>query len=226
MSRRILIVEDDDPLALLLADNLRYEGFVVERTRTVPETVSRLPSFAPDLVLLDLMLPGGDGLEICRELARRPNKPPIIIVSARGRKEDKILGLDVGADDYVAKPFDIDELLARVRAVLRRREPPRVEHLTLGEVEVVFKARTATRAGRPLALGDRDFQILEYFAERVGKLVTRDDLLRDVWGYRGDPPLTRAVDIAIARLRRKVEPDPREPRHIRTVHGDGYCLTL
>jgi DNA-binding response OmpR family regulator len=218
VSRRILIVEDDDALARLLGDNLRYEGFLVERARTVAEASGLLASFGPDLLLLDLMLPGGDGLEICRELARRPRKPPVIIVSARGRKEDKVLGLDLGADDYVSKPFDLDELLARIRAVLRRGEPPRVERLTLGEVEIDFVARTATRAGRPLAFSHREFEILQYLAARAGKLVTRDELLQAVWGYR-EAPLTRAVDIAIARLRRKIDPP-----FIRTLHGDGYCL--
>jgi DNA-binding response OmpR family regulator len=224
MSRRILIVEDDDALARLLTDNLCYEGFTVERTRDVPETMARLPVFAPDLLLLDLMLPVGDGLEICRELARRPARPPILILSARGRKEDKILGLDLGADDYVAKPFDLEELLARIRAVLRRREPPLLEGVTLGEIVIDFKTRSATRGGRPLPLGHRDLQILQYLGERTGKMVSRDELLKAVWGYR-EAPLTRAVDIAIARLRRKIEPDPREPRYIRTLHGDGYCLT-
>ena len=224
MSRRVLIVEDDDGFARLLLDNLRYEGFDVERARNVPECLKALAAFAPHLILLDLMLAGGDGLDICRHLAQQKDKPPIIIISARGRKEDKILGLDLGADDYLAKPFDVDELLARIRAVLRRREPPKVERLAMGEVEVHFPTQTATRAGRPLTLRHRDFQLLQHFAQRPGKLVTRDELLREVWGYR-DPPLTRAVDIAITRLRRKIEPDPSAPRYIRTLHGDGYCLT-
>jgi DNA-binding response OmpR family regulator len=150
-------------------------------------------------------------------------KPPIIILSARGRKEDKVRGLDLGADDYVAKPFDIDELLARIRAVLRRREPPPFQRLRLGDVVIDFTTRTATRAGRPLALSHRELQILRYLGERAGKLVTRDELLREVWGYR-EAPLTRAVDIAMRRLRQKVEPDPSEPRYIKTLHGDGYCL--
>ena len=223
MSRRILIVEDDDALARLLADNLRFEGFTVERARDVPETLHRLQSFTPDLVLLDLMLPVGDGLEICRELSARPAKPPIIILSARGRKEDKVRGLDLGADDYVAKPFDIDELLARIRAVLRRREPPPFRRMRLGDVVIDFTTRTATKAERPLAFSHRELQILRYLGERAGKLVTRDELLREVWGYR-EAPLTRAVDIAMRRLRQKVEPDPSEPRYIKTLHGDGYCL--
>ena len=124
----------------------------------------------------------------------------------------------------MAKPFDIDELLARLRAVLRRREPSALERLQLGEVSVDFEARTATRGGRPLALTHRELAILRHLGERAGKLVTRDELLRAVWGYE-DPPLTRAVDIAIARLRRKIEPDPREPRFVKTLHSDGYCLT-
>jgi DNA-binding response OmpR family regulator len=224
MSRRILIVEDDEAMARLLVDNLRFEGFAVEHARDVPETLSRLQSFAPDLVLLDLMLPGGDGLDICERLARQPERLPVIIVSARNKQEDKLRGLNVGADDYVTKPFDIAELLARIRAVLRRHDPY-PEQLALGDVVVDFKTRAATRAGGPLPLTHKELQVLQYLAEHAGRLVSRDDLLKAVWGYR-DVPLTRAVDIVIARLRRKIEPDFHQPRFIKTLHGDGYCLTL
>jgi len=222
---RILIVEDDEGLASMLAHNLHVEGHVGACARDVPKALRLLASFAPELVLLDLMLPGGDGLEICRELARRPSRPAIIILSARGATHDKVRGLDLGADDYLAKSFDLQELLARVRAALRRFEPSPLERLTLGEVVVDFGTWSATRGGEPLALSHREFQILRHLGERAGKPVSRDELLRDVWGYR-EPPNTRAVDIAIKRLREKVEPDPRQPRFIRTLHGDGYCLIL
>jgi two-component system response regulator VicR len=219
----VLIVEDDDALARLLGDNLRYEGFTVERARDVPEAVRLLHSFAPDVVLLDLTLPGGDGLDICRELARQPAPPSIIILSARAQTQDKVLGLHLGADDYVTKPFEFDELLERIRAKLRRRES-RLERLTLGEAEFDFKKETAMRNGVALTLSHREFQVLQYLAEHAGRLVTRDELLRAVWGYR-EAPVTRAVDIVVLRLRSKIEPDPTHPRYIRTRHGDGYCLT-
>jgi DNA-binding response OmpR family regulator len=223
MSRRVLVVEDDDALARVLCDNLVYDGFAVERTADAPGALAMVRSFVPDLVLLDLMLPGGDGFEVCRELAGRPSRPPIVILSARGRQQDKVRGLRLGADDYVAKPFDLEELLARIHAVLRRGES-RLERLALGDVVVDFQKKAAWRSGSELPLSHRELQVLQHLAERAGRVVTRDELLQAVWGYR-ETPLTRAVDIAVARLRRKIEPDPRHPRFIRTLHGDGYCLT-
>ena len=222
MTRRVLIVEDDDAMARLLHDNLVYEGFAVARAGDAPEALRQVQVFAPDLVLLDLMLPGGDGFEICRELSSRVPRPPVIILSARSQNDDKVRGLKLGADDYVTKPFELEELLARIDAVLRRRESP-VSQVTLGDVKVDFVRRTATRGGVPLTLSHRELQVLHYLAERAGKVVSRDELLKAVWGYR-DAPLTRAVDIVVARLRRKIEPDPRHPRFLRTMHGDGYSL--
>jgi len=223
MSKRVLIVEDDNAMARVLRDNLVYDGFLVECASDGPEALARVQTFSPDLILLDLMLPSTDGFEICQALSVRPARPPIIILSARGQQDDKVRGLKLGADDYVTKPFALEELLARVHAVLRRTET-KIEPLVLGDVVIDFKAQRATRKKAALELSHKEYQVLQHLAERAGKVVSRDELLQAVWGYR-EAPLTRTVDIFIARLRRKIEPDPRRPRFIRTSHGDGYCLT-
>ena len=223
MSKRILIIEDDASIARLVRDNLVFDGFVVETQADGREAYNHVRRFRPDLVLLDLMLPGIDGLGICRALGQSAERVPIIIISARTQKDDRVLGLEMGADDYVTKPFALDELLARVHAVLRRTQPDLAD-LVLGEIRVDFKRMRATRAGKALSLTDREVAVMRRLAERAGHVVSRDELLRIVWGYL-DTPVTRTVDNLIARLRRKIEPDPRQPRYIRTAHGDGYRLT-
>jgi len=223
MTKRILIVEDDNAMARLLSDNLKYEGFLVETCDSGRKTLAAVKRFTPDLLLLDVMLPHGpDGFEICRALNDGPNRIPVIILSARGQKEDRIRGLMLGADDYVTKPFALDELLARVHAVLRRTKP-RIDQLTLGNTVIDFRRLRASCGARPVELTDREFEILRCLAERAGNVVTRDELLHLVWGY-SDTPLTRTVDNFIFRLRHKLEPDPRHPTYIRKAYGDGYRL--
>jgi DNA-binding response OmpR family regulator len=223
MTKRVLIVEDDKAIARLLRDNLEYEGFVVETCDNGHEALATVKRFTPDLLLLDLMLPhGADGFEICRSLADGPTRVPVIILSARGLKEDRIRGLTLGADDYVTKPFALDELLARVHAVLRRTKPP-IDQLRLGNTVIDFRRLEAYCGAKRLELTDREFEILHCLAERAGHVVTRDELLRLVWGY-SDAPLTRTVDNFIFRLRHKLEPDPRHPTYIRKAYGDGYRL--
>jgi DNA-binding response OmpR family regulator len=177
----------------------------------------------PDLVLLDLMLPNGvDGFELCRSLSQGPDHTPVIIITARDHKEDRVRGLTLGADDYVVKPFALEELLARIHAVLRRTKP-RLDQMRLGNTLIDFRRlRVFTRNGE-IALTDREFGVLRYLAERAGAVVTRDELLRLVWGYE-DTPMTRTVDNVVFRLRHKLEPDPHHPQYIRTAHGDGYRL--
>jgi DNA-binding response OmpR family regulator len=222
-AKRVLIVEDDKAIARLLRDNLEYEGFVVETCDNGRDALPSVKRFTPDLLLLDLMLPhGADGFDICKALNESPTRVPVIILSARAQKEDRIKGLTLGADDYVTKPFALDELLARVHAVLRRTKPP-IETLRLGTSVIDFKRLTATRAGKKLELTDREFEILHCLAERAGHVVTRDELLHLVWGY-SDAPLTRTVDNFVFRLRHKLEVDPRRPTYIRTAYGDGYRL--
>ena len=223
MTKRILIVEDDNAMARLLSDNLKYEGFLVETCDSGRNALAVVKRFTPDLLLLDVMLPHGpDGFEICRALNDGPNRIPVIILSARGQKEDRIRGLMLGADDYVTKPFALDELLARVHAVLRRTKPP-IETLRLGNTVIDFKRLKAWNGSKTVELTDREFEILHCLAERAGHVVTRDELLHLVWGY-SDAPLTRTVDNFIFRLRHKLEPDPRHPTYIRKAYGDGYRL--
>jgi DNA-binding response OmpR family regulator len=215
-------VEDDRNLARVLSDNLTFEGYHVNWVGEGDAALVAIRSTPPDLILLDVMLPGRDGFELCVQL-RQGGRTPIIMLTARTQKADKLKGLDLGADDYITKPFDLDELMARIRAVLRRRGRASVERLKLGRVIVDFRALRAHSESRDLHLTHREFELLHYLAERPDRVVHRDELLREVWGYLAEPT-TRSVDLAIARLRKKIEEDPHRPRFIVTVHGDGYCL--
>jgi two-component system response regulator VicR len=222
---RVLVVEDDKAIGRLLVDNLQLDGFSVELCETGRDAFNALARFAPDLVLLDLMLPDGfDGLELCRSLSQRPAPIPVIILTARSEKEDRVRGLTMGADDYVVKPFALDELLARIHAVLRRARQ-RPESLKLGDTTIDFQRLQAVRGKREVVLTDREFEVLRHLAERAGSVVSRDELLHLVWGY-WDVPTTRTVDNFIFRLRAKIELDPHNPQFIHTVYGGGYRLTL
>jgi DNA-binding response OmpR family regulator len=222
MKKRILVVEDDTSLARVLRDNLTFDGFEVDWVTNGHSALNRCKVAAPDLVVLDIMLPDTNGFDLCGVL-RQGRHTPIIILTARGQKADKLRGLNLGADDYITKPFDLEEFLARVRAVLRRTRPS-VEGLSLGNVTIDFRAQHAAKGNQAIHLTHREFELLQYLAERQERVVYRNELLREVWGYP-DVPSTRSVDHAIARLRKKIESDPHHPRFIHTVHGDGYCLT-
>ena len=224
MKRRILVVEDDASLARVLCDNLVYEGFEVALAADGHRALKEHHIFKPDLVLLDLTLPGLDGFEVCRRLNQEQSGTGIIVLTARAQKEDKVQGLRLGADDYITKPFALDELLARVDAVLRRLHPAD-EGLVLGSLHIDFNRYSAERNNAKVAFSQREIEVLRYMSMRAGKVVTRDELLRNVWGYQ-NIPLTRSVDNLVARLRWKIEPDPENPRYIHTVYGDGYRLTL
>ncbi len=222
MRPRILIVEDDSSLAQILRDNLLLDGFDVEWASHPDGALGIYRSFVPDLVLVDVMLPSLSGFELTRIL-RHGGKTPIIILSARGEKADKLTGLRLGADDYITKPFDMEELVARINTVLRRVKPT-VTSITLAAVTINFQTETATGPGGDLHLTHREFEILRVLAERPSRVVFRDELFREVWGFL-DTSTTRSVDRAVSRLRQKIESDPRTPRFLRTVHGDGYILT-
>jgi DNA-binding response OmpR family regulator len=222
VKKRVLVVEDDLSLGRILRDNLAFDGFEVEWITDGGAAVGSMREFAPDLVLLDVSLPGTDGFELCGVL-RQEGRTPIIFLTARTQKTDKMTGFALGADDYVTKPFDLEELLARVHAVLRRARAG-APSTVLGSVTVDFQALEAYRDEAPLHLTHREFQILQYLLERAGRVVLRTELLRAIWGYL-DVPNTRSVDHAIARLRKKIEGDAHHPQFIHTVHGDGYCLT-
>ncbi len=220
---RVLIVEDDPVLSRILSDNLAFEGYEVKSVADGAKALGVAKQFVPDLVIVDVNLPGTSGFELTKTW-RHSGRMPIILLTAREQKRDKVLGLQLGADDYITKPFDLEELLARIDAVLRRARP-RVQGLDLGAVSVDFTRLSARRGARPLELTHREFEILQYFAERPNSVVSRDELLQAIWGYQ-DATMTRAVDHAIARLRKKIEDNPHNPRFIHTVHGDGYCLAL
>jgi DNA-binding response OmpR family regulator len=222
MRKRVLVVEDDLSLGRVLRDNLAFEGFDVDWLTDGDEAVSRARTLAPDLVVLDVSLRGSNGFDICSVL-RQDGRMPVIFLTARTQKADKMRGFSLGADDYVTKPFDLEELLARIHAVLRRARAA-AQELVLGPVTVNFESHEAFRGDVPLHLTHREFQLLHYLLERSGRVVLRSELLREIWGYL-DVPNTRSVDHAIARLRKKIEGDTHHPQFIHTVHGDGYCLT-
>jgi DNA-binding response OmpR family regulator len=220
---RVLIVEDDPSIARGIADNLVFENYEVLTARDGETGLRLLREERPDLVILDLMLPKLSGHELCRRARKERITTPIIMVTARGEEADRIVGLDLGADDYITKPFAIGELLARVRAVLRRAEQTAVEpdELHFDDAHVDFKSYEAERAGRPVQMTPKEFAVLRYLAARPAEVVRRDALLDEVWGYESDVT-TRTVDNHIASLRAKLEQDARNPQHLLTVHRVGY----
>ena len=202
MSKKILIVEDDPALSRLLQINLEHEGFETECLADGSLVPERARDYGPDLVLLDLMLPGLDGFKLLEALGQGRHAP-MVVLTARGQRADKLRGLRLGADDYVTKPFDLEELIARIHAVLRRSNPD-TQRFTLGDLVIDFAARSAMRHGAPVHLTDLEFALLQYLAERCSRIVNRNELLRAVWGY-GETPMTRSVDNTVARLRKKIE---------------------
>ena len=222
---RILVVEDETSLATLLVYNLESEGYQVEHVDNGDEAELRLAESPPDLVILDWMLPGVSGLEICRRLRARDSARdmPVIMLTARGEEGERVRGLSVGADDYVVKPFSTPELMARVRALLRRARPERVaSRLTLGDIDLDRDTRRVRRSGREIHLGPTEFRLLEYFMEKPGRVFTRAQLLDSVWGMSAEID-ERTVDVHVGRLRKALirgrEKDP-----IRTVRGAGYSF--
>jgi DNA-binding response OmpR family regulator len=220
---KVLIIEDEPNMVLGLKDSCEYEGYEVAVARNGKEGLEKVTTEKPDIILLDVMLPLMSGIDVCRTLRTRGIETPILMLTARSQEIDKVIGLEVGADDYVTKPFSIKELLARIRAHLRRasKQVVDIESFTFGNVELNFKKYVARKGGQALELSAREFEILRYLIRRRGEIVTRDQLLDEVWGYRSTP-VTRTVDNHIARLRQKIEEDPSEPQHIITVHRIGY----
>ena len=220
---KVLIIEDEPNMVLGLKDSCEYEGYEVAVARDGKEGLEKASTEKPDIILLDVMLPLMSGLDVCRTLRNRGFEIPILMLTARGEEMDKVVGLEVGADDYVTKPFSIKELLARVRAHLRRssKQLVELESFSFGDVELNFKKLTARKGGQALDVSAREFEILRYLIRHRGETVTRDQLLDEVWGY-DSTPITRTVDNHIAKLRQKIEQDPSEPQHIITVHRLGY----
>jgi DNA-binding response OmpR family regulator len=222
---RILVVEDDAAILRGLADNLRLEGHEVLQAADGESGLRQARADRPDLVILDLMLPRLSGYELCTKLRAEGNATPILVLTARGEEADRVVGLDMGADDYVTKPFSIRELLARIRALLRRASPAKAlpGAVRFGDAVVDFLRYEATRAGSPVELTRKEFGVLRLLASRPGEVVGRDEMLNEVWGYEHFPT-TRTVDNHVAMLRAKFEDDPSQPRHLLTMHGVGYKL--
>jgi two-component system, OmpR family, alkaline phosphatase synthesis response regulator PhoP len=224
--KRILLVEDEPGLVLTLSDRLAREGYAIETSGDGESALERATTEGFDLVLLDVMLPSMNGFDVIRELRRRGIETPVIMLTARGQIVDKVVGLKLGADDYVTKPFEMVELLARIEAKLRRAPvtPHPADGYQFGDVRIDFRRAEVARNGEPVELSAREFQLLRYFIEHRGATLTREELLNEVWGYNAMPS-TRTVDVHVAWLRQKVEPTPRHPQFILTVHGLGYKFT-
>ncbi len=231
MKKCILVVEDDPHIRLGLCDSLQTEGYEVAECADGAQVLSLLRQRRPDLIVLDLMLPHKSGYDLCREIRAAKNRVPILILSAKGQEIDKVVGLELGADDYVIKPFSLRELLARVRALLRRADPAvgfapggdAPEVIRFGEVEIDPRALRGRRGGHRFELTPRELKVLTVLAQHRGNVVARESILNEVWGveYYGT---TRTLDQLMVKLRQKVEATPGEPRHLLTVHGFGYRL--
>ncbi|MGH9355638.1 MAG: response regulator transcription factor [Terriglobia bacterium] len=223
MNNRILLVEDEPGLVLTLTDRLRKEGYEVETASEGPRGLDLALAGGFDLVILDVVLPGKSGLDVCRDLRQHAVTVPVLMLTARGQVVDKVLGLKIGADDYLTKPFDMMELLARIEVLLRRPANPRVNGAVFqtGNLRVDFRSTSVSRDGEPVALSALEFQLLRYFVEHRGETISREELLKNVWGYEATPN-TRTVDVHVAWLRQKLEDDPRRPQLILTLQGLGY----
>ena len=225
--REVLVVEDEPQMRALLTDNLEFEGYHVTAVESAEDAVAEVARGPVSLVLLDLMLPGMSGFALCERLRNEGQRVPIIILTARTHEQDRIRGLDLGADDYVSKPFSVRELMARVRAQVRRDDwrSETGPEFTFGDVKVNVRQRLVTRKGRHVPLSAREFELLRYLIAHRNEVVSREQLLRDVWGYH-QLSVTRTVDNYVAKLRNQLEPKPHEPRYIVTVHGSGYQLLV
>ena len=221
---RVLLVEDEAGLRLTLSDRLGSEGYSVETAIDGEAGLARASTGGFDLIVLDVMLPRMNGFDVCREVRQHGVTTPILMLTARGQVVDKVVGLKLGADDYLTKPFETIELMARLEALLRRRPSgaqPGGDLYRFGEIAIDFRRMEVTRAGVPIDLSAREFKLLRHFIEHRGATLSRDALLADVWGY-DETPMTRTVDVHIAGLRQKIESNPKAPEHILTIHGLGY----
>ncbi len=220
---RILIIEDEPDMRRGLQDNLEYEGYETVATGNGNEGLRLALKERFDLIILDLMLPGKDGIEVCQHLRTSNCTTPIIMLTARGGEADKVGGLETGADDYITKPFNLRELMARINAILRRTQQERdsLHEYKFDDVVIDFDSYTATKGGKPIEFSPREFEMLRLFIEHENEIVTREQFLQQVWGY-SHFPATRTVDNHIVKLRQKLEDDPENPKHIITVHRMGY----
>jgi DNA-binding response OmpR family regulator len=226
MRRRILFVEDEAAFAVGMIDRLESESYEVEWAQTGPAGYEMALARPFDLIVLDIMLPGKNGFDICRDLRREGMNAPVLMLTARGEVVDRVVGLKLGADDYVQKNCEPVELMARIEALLRRSgNAVTAERAEFGDLRIDLRKHEVTRAGKPLTLSPVEFRLLEYLIERRGAVITREELLENVWSLSGDT-LSRTVDVHIAGLRKKIEADPRYPRLLLTVKGTGYKLSV
>jgi DNA-binding response OmpR family regulator len=227
LMHHVLVIEDEPQMRAMLTDNLEFERYRVTAVESAEDALRALAGHEFSLLLLDVMLPGMSGLELCKQLRAQGLRVPIVILTARTQELDRINGLELGADDYVSKPFSVRELLARVKAQVRRDDwhSAVAQEFTFGDVTVMLRQRLVMRDGRRIALSTREFELLRYLLAHRYEVVSREQLLRDVWGYH-QYSVTRTVDNYIAKLRMQLEPRPHEPRYIVTVHGSGYQLLV
>lgn len=224
MSKKVLIVEDDPGISLSLKDEFESLGYMVFKAENGRKGLAVARQKSPDLIILDLMLPGMDGYEVCRELRNEGNRTPIIMLTAKNKEIDKVLGLELGADDYVTKPFSLRELMARVRAVLRRTTE-RIEDIDtycFGQIELDFKKYEATKRGKKMDLTPLQFQMLKLLIQKKSEVISRDEFLDEIWGRDNVWISHRTIDSHIANIRRKIEDDPSHPTHILSIRGVGY----
>lgn len=221
--KKILIVEDDKALVRSLSDNLKSENFEVLSVGDGAMGYETAKKEKLDLIILDIILPGMNGLDVCRKLRGEQTQVPILMLTSKKEEVDKVLGLELGADDYLAKPFGMRELIARVKALLRRQSTlaAKLDECTFGDIYVDFKKQEAKKGKKSLEMSAKEYELLRYFAEREGNVISRAQLLDDVWGYEV-APTTRTVDNYILSLRKKIEADPAKPKHLVTVHTAGY----
>jgi DNA-binding response OmpR family regulator len=224
--RKVLIVEDDSSMAVALKDGFEYEGYNVTVARDGMTGLKLANEGMPDLMILDVMLPRMSGLDVCRQIRGNGNRLPIIMLTSRGQEIDKVLGLKLGADDYITKPFGFLELMARVEALLRRSngKDEKLDTYDFGSVSVNFKRSEVRKGGELVDLSPREFRLLKHFIEHRGEVITRDQLMESVWDY-DNAPLSRTVDMHVAKLRRKIEERPNDPAFLVTVHRVGYKFT-
>lgn len=220
----ILLVEDEAGLRMTLGDRLKTEGYAVDYATNGDEAFEKATRLPYDLILLDVMLPRRNGFDVCRDIRQAGLITPILMLTARGQTVDKVLGLKIGADDYLTKPFEMMELMARIEALLRRAPAKPVAQQTvhnIGPITVDLRGTSVSRDGKAIRLSAREFQLLRYFIEHRGATLSRDQILKDVWGYSADT-FTRTVDVHVASIRQKLEKDPKQPEMILTVPGLGY----
>lgn len=221
--KKILIVEDEESMRLGLEDNLTFEGYEVDSAENGEIALMKIKENRYNLVLLDVMMPKMSGFEVCKKIRKENNQTPVILLTAKGEEIDKVLGLELGADDYITKPFSLRELLARIKAVLRRGDNEIADQINIGKLNIDFKTYNATKDGKPISLSSKEFDILHYLWNKKNSTVSRDELLTKIWG-EDVFTTSRTIDNFILKLRQKIEYNPNEPKKIITIHGIGYKL--